>query len=121
MARAMAIGLGLWLWLGLGIGLGLRLGLWLALGLGQGLGSVFTFKRPDRFCRRTKFNVTGPVTQKPLALRARKWSGFTNVIIMLRKTWNHVTFLPFAVCSTVHVKIEKLKLSNDWVKCTSVL
>ena len=28
--------------------------------LGLGLGSVFTFKRPDRFCRRTKFNVTGP-------------------------------------------------------------
>ena len=23
-----------------------------------GLGSVFTFKRPDRFCRRTKFNVS---------------------------------------------------------------
>ena len=37
----------------------LGLGLWLALGLGLGLGSVFTFKRPDRFCRRTKFNVTG--------------------------------------------------------------
>ena len=29
-----------------------------AKGLGLGLGSVFTFKRPDRFCRRTKFNVT---------------------------------------------------------------
>ena len=29
----------------------------LGLGLGLGLGSVFTFKRPDRFCRRTKFNV----------------------------------------------------------------
>ena len=29
-----------------------------ALGLGLGLGSVFTFKRSDRFCRRTKFNVT---------------------------------------------------------------
>ena len=42
-ARALAIGLG--------IGLG--------LGLGLGLESVFTFKRPDRFCRRTKFNVTG--------------------------------------------------------------
>ena len=56
-ARAM-VGLGLGLWLGLGIGLGLGLGLWLALGLGLGLGSVFTFKCPDRFCRRTKFNVT---------------------------------------------------------------
>ena len=41
------------------MGLGLVLGLWLALGLGLGLGSVSTFKRPDRFCRRTKFNVTG--------------------------------------------------------------
>ena len=30
-----------------------------AKGLGLGLESVFTFKRPDRFCRRTKFNVTG--------------------------------------------------------------
>ena len=40
--------------------LGLGLGLWLALGLGLRLGSVFTFKRPDRFCRRTKFNVTYP-------------------------------------------------------------
>ena len=30
-----------------------------------GLGSVFTFKRPDRFCRRTKFNVTGPVRKRP--------------------------------------------------------
>ena len=39
--------------------LALGLGLWLALGLGLGLESVFTFKRPDRFCRRTKFNVTG--------------------------------------------------------------
>ena len=48
-----------WLWLGLRIGLGLGLGLWLALGLG--LGSVFTFKYLDRFCRRTKFIVTGPV------------------------------------------------------------
>ena len=37
------------------------IGLWLALGLGLGLGSVFTFKRPDRFCRQTKFNVTGHV------------------------------------------------------------
>ena len=55
-ARARAKGLGLWL--GLRIGLVLGLGLWLPLGLGLGLGSVFTFKRPDRFCRRTKFNVT---------------------------------------------------------------
>ena len=29
-----------------------------ALGLGLGLGSLFMFKRPDHFCRRTKFNVT---------------------------------------------------------------
>ena len=39
--RETRIGLCLGLWLGLG------LGLWLALGLG--LGSVFTFRRPDRF------------------------------------------------------------------------
>ena len=51
MARARAKGLGLWLGLGIGLGLG--------LGLGLELESVFTSKRPDRFCRRTKFNVTG--------------------------------------------------------------
>ena len=28
--------------------------------LGLELWSVFTFKRPDRFCRRTKFYVTDP-------------------------------------------------------------
>ena len=26
--------------------------------IGLGLGSVFTFKRPDRFCRWTKFSMT---------------------------------------------------------------
>ena len=60
----LGLGLGLWLgigqglWLGLRIGLGLGLGLWLALRLRLELESVFTFKCPDRFCRRTKFNVT---------------------------------------------------------------
>ena len=71
--------LGLGLCLGLRIGLGLGLGLWLALGLG--LGSVFTFKRPDCFCRRTKFNVTAQPHDPQLRLGKRfaspkkRWTG----------------------------------------------
>ena len=57
--RGLVLGLGLGLCLRLRLRLGL--GLWLALGLG--LGSVFTFKRPDRFCRRTKFTVTGYISR----------------------------------------------------------
>ena len=41
----------------------LALGLGLGLCLGLGLGSVFTFKRPDHFCRRANFTVTGPLGQ----------------------------------------------------------
>ena len=38
---------------------------------------MFTFKRPDRFCRRTKFNVTG------LVLTASGRSGFLRSLFYL--------------------------------------
>ena len=86
----------------------LGLGLWLALGLGLGLGSVFTFKRPDRFCRRTKFTMIAHQGQnEDWTLRA----SLTHSISQLHK---HL-LLYFFFLNTILTKNANVKSYNSSV------